>query len=273
MISEEKLNHIKTLTHYKCLLQWTFVIFLAACATQPAVNTPNLTIFAAASLTDVLPAVEEAFSADYGEEVAFVYNFAGSSTLAAQIIEGARADAFLSANPAQMVRLQEAGLLAADPQTFTGNRLVVAVPADNPAGVQTLDDLTRSGVQIVTASEGVPVRSYTDTVLARLAQAGYPAAQFRANVISEEPNVRQVVGKVSLGEADAAIVYQSDITPQLADRVTALDIIPPDVNVQATYPAAPLTGGDVELAAAYIAFLQTDAAQTIFTAWGFAAIN
>jgi molybdate transport system substrate-binding protein len=249
------------------------IVLLAACAARTASTERTLTVFAAASLTDVLPEIGEAFNAAQEQEITFVYNFAGSSTLAAQLVEGAQADVYLSANPAQMARVQEAGLLAGEPQTFAGNRMMVAVPTENPADIQALDDLTREGVKIVTASEGVPVRSYTDTVLERLAADGYPADDFRANVVSEEPHVRQVVGKVSLGEADAAVVYQSDVTPQITDRVTALDIIPPAVNVQATYPAAALASGNTDLAQRYIDFLQTDTAQDIFASWGFVPIG
>ncbi|MEM6285032.1 MAG: molybdate ABC transporter substrate-binding protein [Chloroflexota bacterium] len=241
------------------------VMLLTGCAGN-TVNT--LLIFAASSLTDALPAVGAAF-AQQEPGITLDYNFAGSSTLAVQIVEGAPADVFLSANPAQMDVVQQATRTATVPVVFTGNRLVVAAPIDNPAGIATIDDLATGGLMLVTAAEGVPVRTYTDDVLDRLAVDGFDVAAYRASIVSEETNVRQVVGKLALGEADAAIVYQSDVTPQNRQRVLALDIIPAAASVTATYPAAVIDGGNTELAQRYIDFLTTDTARAIFVEWGF----
>ncbi|MEL6268561.1 MAG: molybdate ABC transporter substrate-binding protein [Chloroflexota bacterium] len=241
------------------------VLLLAACSSN---SRPSLLIFAASSLTDALPAVGAAFAAQE-PGVSLDYNFAGSSTLAIQITEGAPADVFLSANPAQMAVVQQAGRVTGEPVVFTGNRLVVAIPADNPAAIATIDDLAADQLMLITAAEGVPVRTYTDAVIEGLAAGGFDAAGYHASIDSEETNVRQVVSKLALGEADAAIVYQSDVTPQNRDRVTALDIIPAEVNVTATYPAAAIDGSNTELAQRYIDFLTTDTAQAIFAEWGF----
>ncbi len=255
-------------------LQLWVVLLLVACVPNPegATRDRTLTVFAAASLTD---AVTEIGGVLQGRTpgVTVTYNYAGSSTLAAQLVEGAQADVFLSADEAQMQSVQEAGLLASAPVVFAANRLVVAVPAQNPAGIDALENLTADGIMIVTAAEGVPIRTYTEAMLQALVADGYDVSALRANVVSEETNVRQVVAKLALGEADAAIVYASDVTPQLAADVTALDIIPERANVTATYPAAALNNGQTELAGDFIAYLQSDEAQSILAEWGFLTVT
>ncbi len=172
-----------------------------------------------------------------------VFNFAGSSTLSTQISEGAPADVFASANNTQMKVVLDAGLITTEPQTFAHNRLVLIVPADNPAGIESLDDLANPGVKLVVAAPAVPVRVYTDSMLDALAADPAYGEDYRsavvANVVSEEDNVRQVSAKVALGEADAGIVYSSDVTPDIAEDVIVLPI-PDEVNTLASYPIAVL---------------------------------
>lgn len=232
----------------------------------------HLTIYAAASLTDVMPELFAEFQQSY-PEATVTFNFAGSSTLATQIQEGAAADIFLSANEDQMRHVKDAGLIVSEPQFFAANLLTVAVPADNPANIATLDDLTREGVRVVLPVRGVPARTYTEQMLITLENNGYDVAAFRDNVASEEANVRQVVGKVLLGEADAAIVYRSDVTPLIDDSVIALNIIPDAVNIMAQYPAGAIVGGNEAFATDFITYLRTDAAQAIFARWGFTPID
>src|SRR5207244_6404993 len=114
------------------------------------------------------------------------------------------------------------------PVIFAKNRLVLIVPTDNPAKIQTLHDVANPGVKLVLAAAGVPVRDYTNTMLGLLAKdANYGDAYqtaFTANIVSEEDNVRQVVAKVSAGEADAGFVYLSDVTPDVADKVMKIQI-------------------------------------------------
>jgi molybdate transport system substrate-binding protein len=121
------------------------------------------------------------------------------------------------------------------------NRLVLIVPVDNPANIQSLHDLANEGVKLIVAAPDVPVRDYTNTMLDRLAaDPGYGEAYrnaFMANIVSEEQNVRQVSAKIALGEGDAGIVYLSDVTPDIADQVIALPI-PDSLNTIATYPIA-----------------------------------
>lgn len=235
-----------------------------ACAASPE---PELLVFAAASLTDAFTEIGAAFEAQHtGTAVAL--NFAGSSQLATQLREGAPASVFASANETQMQAVIDDGRI--DPRTavpFASNTLVVAVPAANPARIVSLQDLARPGTLIVVAVPGVPVRQYTDAVVAKLGPDFSHA--FYANVISEEDNVRQVLAKVALGEADAGLVYGSDITPDLAGKVTRIDI-PPQLNERALYPLAPLTDApDPELAQAFVDFVLSAQGQAILGRWGF----
>jgi molybdate transport system substrate-binding protein len=154
-----------------------------------------LTVFAAASLTNVLPAID----------VRPRYGFAGSDTLALQIQQGAPADVFAAASPKYPELLYKQGLVQ-KPVQFATNTLVLILPASNPARIHTVDDLTKPGVKIVIGDPSVPVGSYTRTVLGNL---GISAAVLK-NVVSQETDVRSVLGKVALGEADAGFVYLTD---------------------------------------------------------------
>jgi molybdate transport system substrate-binding protein len=150
------------------------------------------TIFAASSLTDVFSKLDGDAS----------YNFGGSDALAFQIEQGAPADVFASASPAETEALREKGLIER-PRVFAHNRLVVIVPRDNPAGVGSWRDLARKDVSLVLAAPSVPAGDYARTALARLGITP-------GSVVSEEPDVRGVLTKVSLGGADAGIVYRTD---------------------------------------------------------------
>ncbi len=242
---------------------------LSAC-TVP--QQQEVTVFAASSLTDAFNEIAEAFEAAH-PGVTVVLNYAGSSQLAMQIIEGAPADVFASANPAQMQNVIEAGLVAGTPETFASNRLTIITPVDNPAGIDSPLDLADPGVVLVLAVPGVPVREYTDDSLARLAAdpaygPAFPDAVY-ANLVSGEANVRLVASKVALGEADAGIVYTSDVTPDIADSVTQIEI-PAEHNVTATYPVTALTDAPCpDLAADFIAFVRGREGQAILERWGF----
>jgi molybdate transport system substrate-binding protein len=235
-------------------------------------ESQTLTIFAAASLTDAFTAIGADFEAAH-PGVAVVFNFAGSSTLAAQIAEGAPADVFASANPRQMQNAIDGGRIAGEPQDFAANNLVLITPADNPAGIASLDDLANDGVLLVLAAPDVPVRVYTDTLLEQLAADPAYGAVYRtavlANLASEEVDVRAVVTKVSLGEADAGIVYSSDITPDVAASLRTFPI-PEAVNPRATYPIAVVAGSpQPDLAAAFVSAVLADSGQATLAKWGF----
>lgn len=181
----------------------TFLLAVAACGgeDEPQAQAsgepePLLTVYAAASLTEVFPTIESAR-----------YNFAGSDELATQIREGAPADVYAAASAKYPQELSEEGLVE-EPITFASNRLVLIVPKDNSAGIETVQDVNRQGTKLVVAAEGVPVGDYTREVLDEL-----KLADALDNIVSNEDDVKGVVGKVSLGEADAGFVYLTDAKP------------------------------------------------------------
>ncbi|MFW5748758.1 MAG: molybdate ABC transporter substrate-binding protein [Chloroflexota bacterium] len=236
----------------------------------------ELIVFAAASLTDAYETIADAFEAE-NPGVNVLFNFGGSSMLAAQLLQGAPTDVFASANPRQMQVAQEGGRIATEPRTFARNRLVLVVPADNPANIESLRDLANPGVNLILAVPEVPVRVYTDTMLERMAADPAYGEAYRAavldNLVSEEPNVRQVSAKVALGEADAGVVYLSDVTPDIADDVIVLPV-PDAFNTNATYPIAVVSDSrQPELAQAFIDFVLSDAGQDMLVAWGFVSIR
>lgn len=249
---------------------------LLAATFSRAQASQTLTIFAASSLTDAFGQMGEAFKADHpGTDI--VFNFASSSDLASQLSEGAAADLFASANARQMTVAQDAGRIAGTPRTFAKNRLVLIVPADNPANIATLRDLANAGVKLVIAAPDVPVRTYTDTMLDRLAaDATYGEkyrTAFKANVVSEEANVRQVAAKVALGEADAGFVYASDVTPDIQDSVVRI-AIPDYLNTIATYPIAVTNdSAAADLAQAFIDYVLSDAGQETLVANNFISVR
>jgi molybdate transport system substrate-binding protein len=245
--------------------------------TAPAAESQlrgSIIIFAAASLTDAFSEIGEAFeAANPGAGVEF--NFAGSSALRAQIEEGAPVDVFASANTSHMDALVDAGL-AGEPAIFVHNSLIVITPHDNPAGLNTLADLKKPGLKLVLAAEEVPVGGYAREMLAKADAvlefgAGFSDAVL-ANLVSNESNVKQVVAKVQLGEADAGIVYGSDVTPDVATALHTIEV-PQSVNVVAGYPIAVLTeAGDAAVARAFVDFVLSVEGQTILARWGFSGL-
>ena len=160
-----------------------------------AADQVRLTVFAASSLTDVLPAIDGRPG----------YSFAGSNQLAFQIRQGAPADVFASAASSYAQELYRAGLVER-PRTFASNALVLAVPRSNPAGVRTLWDLRDKKVQLVVGTAAVPIGDYTRRVLRRLG-----LTSVIDNAVSQEPDVKSIVGKLVVGEADAGFVYRTDL--------------------------------------------------------------
>jgi molybdate transport system substrate-binding protein len=251
-------------------------IFLAFAPLARAQEQKTLTIFAASSLTDAFNEIKTAFErANPG--VTITYSFGASSTLATQLSQGAPADIFASANAAQMNNAVKAGRIAGQPRTFAKNRLVLIVPADNPAKITSLKDLSKSGIKLVIAAKNVPVRDYTNTMLDRLAKLpGYGddyKTAFLRNVVSEEDNVRQVSAKVALGEADAGFVYRSDVTPDIASKVSIIQI-PDAVNTIATYPIAVTdNSAHPDLARQYIEYVLSDEGQSTLVKWNFISVK
>lgn len=253
---------------------------LMGCGPAGAAGTPEpaaeagaaVTIFAASSLTDAFREIGALYERhNPGSRVEF--QFAGSSQLRLQLEEGARADLFAPASVEQMDQAQAAGLIGEPVRVFARNRLVVIHPAGNPAGIGSLGDLAREGVRLVTATPDVPVGAYTLEMLGRAGQDGEfgPGLKDRvlANVVSQEANVRQVVAKVRLGEADAAVVYASDVTPDLRPHLGVVHI-PDPYNVIASYPLAVLKEAPNPAGARrFIELVMGPEGQRILQAWGF----
>jgi molybdate transport system substrate-binding protein len=170
-------------------------------------TTPRLSILAAASLTEVFKRIDGRHA----------YSFGGSNQLAFQIRQGAPADVFASASPIYTRALFREGLVER-PRFLVSSSLVLAVPRSNPAGLRTVFDLERRDVKLVVAAPQVPVGAYTREVLARLG-----LTSVLDKVVSQEPDVKGVVGKIALGQADAGFVYRTDVTP-VASRVRAIAI-------------------------------------------------
>ncbi len=200
----------------------------------PPVAKQELLVFAASSLTDVFGDLEQRFEKSTpGVDV--VLNLAGSQALRVQIDQGASVDVFVSASDPHMEALQKAGVMG--PSTLLAeNTLVLAVPDDNPAKLGTFADLPKAR-RIVLGAPEVPVGSYTDKLLANTAKSLGPdfGKNVQANVVSREANVRLVLAKVELGEADAAIVYRTDV--EGARKVRAIHI-PEGLEERARYPMA-----------------------------------
>ncbi|GGL86846.1 molybdate ABC transporter substrate-binding protein [Deinococcus aerolatus] len=229
----------------------------------------NLTVFAAASLTDAFADIGKAFDAKTGHTTLF--QFAGSQALRTQLTNGARADVYASANSAQFDPLVKSGLLGSG-QPFLSNRLAVIAPRNNDR-VQTLTDLSKPGVKLVIADRAVPVGDYTRRMLSAIDKSGAYgknfSGQFLKNVVSEEPNVRQVALKVQLGEADAAVVYSSDVTPALRPGVRVITL-PTRFNQSASYPIGTLrNAASPEAAQAFVNFVLSGEGQAILKKWGF----
>lgn len=251
-----------------------FVLFLTSCA--PAGNATStsepqtLVVFAAASLTDAFTEIGKNFEAE-NPGVTVTFNFAGSQALRTQIEEGAPADVFASANKTEMDALVAGAHTQENtPQIFLNNRLVVILPASNPASLTELEHLANAGIKLVLAAEEVPVGKYTRQSLDLM--NGPFGTDFKdkvlANVVSNEDNVRQVAAKVQLGEADAGIVYTSDAVA--VPEIKTIEI-PTELNVIAEYPIAPLTrSAHPGLADAFIAYVLSDEGQAVLQKWGFA---
>jgi molybdate transport system substrate-binding protein len=236
----------------------------ACCALLAAAQ---LTVFAASSLRDAFQDLGRSFEQQHpGTSVSF--NFAGSQELRTQVEHGARADVLASADPRTLRALADAGL-ALQPQVFARNEPVIVVPAGNPAGIHSLADLPRARRLVVGAPE-VPIGEYTVRILEAASRRYGPAfgAAVEARIASRELNVRQVLAKVALGEADAAIVYRTDA---LASRGAAEVIsIPLELNVVAEYPIAVLRDAPTPgLARAFVELVLSSAGQAALARHGF----
>jgi molybdate transport system substrate-binding protein len=231
-------------------------------------------VFAAASLTDAFSEIGKNYIAAH-PGTKFAFNFGGSPTLRTQLDQGARADVFASADIANMTGAEQDGTIASKPALFAQNKLEIIVPKANPGHIQTPADLAKPGIKLVLAAANVPVGNYARQVLQNLAKdpaygEGFDTKAL-ANVVSNEANVKDVVAKVQLAEADAGIVYVTD--PTITVRPQVAEIAIPDAsNVIAQYPIAVVknapnaTGGQ-----AFIDYVLSSDGQAVMQKYGFAA--
>ena len=264
-------------------------VFLAGCGPQasipvqsdlvltPVPTTDTITVFAAASLTDAFTAIGSQFESRH-PGVKIIFNFAGSQQLAQQLLQGAPADVFASANPDQMqVVVADHRVDSGSVQLFAHNRLVIIFPKDNPAGIKTLEDLTKPGLRLVLAAKEVPIGGYSQTFLQKASQVSSLGQDYKdlvlKNVVSYEDNVRFVLAKVALGEADAGIVYTSDINGDNGKKVGQVDI-PDDLKVIASYPISAVSDSSLPgLANAFVEFVLSQEGQTIIARYGFIPVS
>jgi molybdate transport system substrate-binding protein len=229
---------------------------VAACggvATEPE----EILVSAAASLTDVFGAIEAEYEqAHPGTDV--VLNFGGSSTLREQILAGAPADVFASANQANVAAVVAAGDVSGDPVVFAENLMEIAVPRGNPADVADLSAFSEERLLLGLCTEGVPCGDFARLVFER--------GNIAPAIDTNEPNVRALVTKIEAGELDAGIVYVTDVAASDVDGVP----IPERLNAEASYPIVVLSGApNPEGAHEFVAFVLSSVGQTILSDFGF----
>ncbi|MDQ3788162.1 MAG: molybdate ABC transporter substrate-binding protein [Actinomycetota bacterium] len=219
----------------------------------------TLTVLAAASLTDSFTALEKRFEADHpGVDVKI--SFAGSSALVQQITNGAPADVFASADEKNMKKVTDAGLADGTPEVFATNRLTIAVPPDNPAGVASFADLAKEGVVVVVCAPQVPCGAATEKV--------EQATGVTIKPVSEEQDVKSVLNKVQTGEADAGLVYVTDVN-SAGDKVKGIAFPEADEAVN-SYPITVLKDApQAELATEFVALVRGDTGRAELEKVGF----
>jgi len=243
---------------------------MAVPSAAPSIEAAELTIFAAASLKNMLAEAETAYeAANPGTDLTISTD--SSSALETKIEQGAPADVFLSADTTNPQKLIDGGFASGEAIPFAGNKLTVIVPTDNPAAIQSAADLAKPGLRIIAAGDEVPITKYATKLVENLAAeaddpAGFAAA-YVANVASKEDNVGQVVSKIELGEGDAAIVYVTDAAA--TDEVTPIEV-PDAANVPATYAGVVVgESSNQDAAAAFLDWLSGPDGQAVLSSFGF----
>lgn len=221
----------------------------------------DVTVFAAASLTAAFTELGEAFMTEYPDSTV-TFNFAASSELVTQINEGAPADVYASADQNNMTKLTDAGNNGAEQAVFATNSLEIIVGPSNPEGITGVADLASPGIIFVTCAPEVPIGAYTQEVFTKAGVTVTPA--------SFEESVRGIVTKVTLGEADAGIVYKTDVTAA-GDQAEAVEI-PADLNLLAEYPlVVTKEAPNAEAGKAFVDFVLGEKGQRILASYGFTA--
>ena len=230
----------------------------------------TLTVLAASSLTDAFGELAKTFE-EQNPGVTVKQSFESSSTLLAQIQQGAPADVFASASEEEMDTAVGDDLVQGEPEVFVKNREVIMVPKDNPAGIGEFRDVAEPGVRLVLAEEGVPAADYAVEILGK-ANGEYGGGFKRdvlSNVVSRESDVRASVNRVAVGDADATFGYASDHTQDIRDRVEVVPI-PPDLNIIATYPIAALEDAkEPDLARKWVEMVTSEEGQRVLDEWRF----
>lgn len=245
----------------------------AACTPQVTPIAVTLTVLAAASLTESFTELGKIFEA-HNPGVTVAFSFAGSQELAQQLAQGAQADVFASASKKYMDAAIESGRVTTEAsKVFAENHLMVIFPKDNPAGLSELKDLAKPGLKLDLADESVPVGKYSIEFLDKASADPAFDQQFKDNVIknvvSYETSVKAVVSKISLGEADAGIVYVSDVTVDVTDKVGRLNI-PDALNTIVSYPIAPIADSrNADLAQAFIDLILSSEGQQVMGKYNF----
>lgn len=240
---------------------WIVLVGLLISGCSGSDDRQVLLVSAAASLTDAFAAVEQTFEATH-PDVDVVLNLAGSSSLREQILGGAPADVFASANMENMEQVVAAGLVAGEPRVFARNQLQIAVPPGNPAGISGLADFADEALYLGLCATGVPCG---DFARAALAAAGIDPA-----VDTNEPDVRSLLTKIEAGELDAGITYVTDVVSS-EGSVEGIDI-PENVNVVADYPIAVLSDAtSPEIADEFVGFLLSAEGQKLLSGFGFSS--
>jgi len=239
----------------------------------PAAKT-DLTVFAAASLADgAFNDTKAKFELQH-PEANVIFDFDGSQQLRTQIEQGAYTDVFVSASTSHMNALKnESYMNNSTISNFAKNKMAIAVPKSNPANISSLTDLANPGVKLVVCDKSVPCGNYTVQMVDALANnSSYGPdyrTKFNANEVSKETNVNFAISKVALGEADAAIVYVSDVPADMKDKVTIITI-PDGLNVVATYPiGVTAQSKNQELAKAFEDYVESPDGQAILKQYGF----
>jgi molybdate transport system substrate-binding protein len=230
----------------------------------------TLTVLAASSLIDAFGELANRFE-EQNPGVEVRQSFESSSTLLAQIQQGAPADVFASAAEEEMDTAVKDGLVEGEPEVFVKNREVVMVPKGNPANIRRFRDVAKPGLKLVLAGKDVPAADYALQILGK-ANKEYGAdfeKDVLSNVVSRESDVRASVNRVVVGDADATFGYASDYTPDIRDRVKVVPI-PPDLNIVATYPIATLDDAKTpELARKWVELVTSEEGQRVLRKWNF----
>jgi molybdate transport system substrate-binding protein len=230
----------------------------------------TLTILAASSLTDAFGELGNTFE-EQNQGVEVKQTFGASSDLLAQIQQGAPADVFASAAEEEMNTAVKDGLVPRKPEVFVKNREVIMVPKDNPANINSLEDMAKPDTKLVLAAKDVPAADYAIEILGKANKEYGPDFEqdVLSNVVSREVDVRASVNRVVVGDADATFGYASDYTPDIRDKVKVIKI-PPEQNIVATYPIAALKDAKApELAKKWVDLVTSEEGQKVLEKWNF----